>query len=136
MIKAKTKLQNFILFYIVQSQTSCVVIMTKYFVLLSVLLCFNFVVTTIEAQECGKGRSDFVGTIFGGKVTKKADWPWNVALIHRQAERFFCGGTLISSKHILSGKFATFFNCAGNELIFSVPRKLLIASKIKTFENP
>lgn len=32
-------------------------------------------------------------------------WPWLSALIDRESGKFFCGGSLISEQHILSGRF-------------------------------
>lgn len=42
--------------------------------------------------------------IFGGEKTKKGDWPWLVAFMRRKQEVFFCGGSLIGVKHVLSGE--------------------------------
>lgn len=59
---------------------------------------------TTKAQKCGKVRSEFGGTIFGGEKSRKTEFPWMVALVDRKLNKFFCGGTLISAKHVLSGK--------------------------------
>lgn len=53
-------------------------------------------------KTCGQVQG-FVGTVFGGEYVKPNQWPWIVALIHLEAG-YFCGGTLLSNKHVLSGK--------------------------------
>lgn len=41
--------------------------------------------------------------IFGGEKAEKGEFPWLVALFHREVDIFFCSGSLISNKHVLSG---------------------------------
>lgn len=60
-----------------------------------------------SAHICGQGRSEYNGEIVGGTQTTKGDWPWLVALTHGENDDFFCGGSLISAKHVLSGKVVT-----------------------------
>lgn len=55
-------------------------------------------------EECGK-RKGFIETSFGGQNTRKNEWPWLVALFYRETEVFFCGGSLLSRKHVMSGQF-------------------------------
>lgn len=59
------------------------------------------------ARICGQGRSEYIGQIVGGTKTTKGDWPWLVALTHGENDDFFCGGSLISAKHVLSGEVVT-----------------------------
>lgn len=42
------------------------------------------------------------GFIIGGSEAKRGQWPFMVALIIRPRNQFFCGGTLITNKHVLS----------------------------------
>lgn len=44
------------------------------------------------------------GFVVGGKEVKRGHWPFLVALLLLKNDAFFCGGNLISSKHVLSGK--------------------------------
>lgn len=62
-----------------------------------------FAISVANAKSCGR-RSNVVGTIFGGNKALKNEWPWLVAFVDRQSESFFCCGSLISSKHVLSGE--------------------------------
>lgn len=57
-----------------------------------------------EINKCGVQSSSFATRIFGGVETEKNEFPWLVAIHHRAARSFFCAGSLISAKHVLSGK--------------------------------
>jgi hypothetical protein len=61
-----------------------------------------------ECVECGK-RYGHSGLIFGGKEVKIGDWPWLVALVHKELNTFFCSGSLVSSRHVLTGLFFSDF---------------------------
>lgn len=69
-------------------------------------LVFSCFVCAIEAQQCGYGKSSFSAFAVGGGDSKKGNWPWIVALIHIESKQFFCGGSLVSAKHVLSGEIA------------------------------
>lgn len=56
--------------------------------------------------NCGAG-SISTSRILGGTETVKGQFPFLVALVRHPARRFFCGGNLISSKHVLTGTFKT-----------------------------
>jgi secreted trypsin-like serine protease len=46
------------------------------------------------------------GNLSGGQDTKRHSWPWLVALQYQRHEnfgQFFCAGSLVSAKHVLSG---------------------------------
>lgn len=49
-------------------------------------------------------NNDFALKIIGGKTSRRAAWPWQVAILNRYKEAF-CGGTLISPNWVLTGKF-------------------------------
>lgn len=55
-----------------------------------------------DNEQCKKGKS-FGGFIVGGKRAKKGDWRWVVALKHAPSGRYFCAGSLIINRHVLSG---------------------------------
>lgn len=68
------------------------------------MFCIIGMVNLSEAskEDCGT-RKVFVPYIFGGSSIQKAEWPWLVAFFHRIESKFFCSGSLVSKKHILSG---------------------------------
>lgn len=71
--------------------------------MLWILLKFSFLVVLVTSQECGivKYTSEL---IYGGQYAKKGAWPWLVAMHDATTEEFFCGSTLVSDKHILTGE--------------------------------
>lgn len=58
-----------------------------------------------QTKDCGK-RKGATGTAFGGNQVKRGEWPWLVAFTQRYEKEFFCGGNLISQKHVLSGEMS------------------------------
>ena len=56
-------------------------------------------------QECGR-RNVGSGLSVGGEPSKINAWPWLVAFAHRVVgnRSFFCGGSLVSAKHVVSGQ--------------------------------
>lgn len=52
-----------------------------------------------EAGNCGTAGVP-TGLIFGGVQSKKDQWPWLVALYSIDSDKYFCGGTLLSSQLI------------------------------------
>ncbi|CRL03695.1 CLUMA_CG016244, isoform A [Clunio marinus] len=52
-------------------------------------------------NQCGVSLSAS-GLIYNGKVVKRNQWPFLVALMYTADGKFFCGGTLISRSHVLT----------------------------------
>lgn len=71
--------------------------------LLVSLLLFVAFVTANEFNECGKPKM-YYGLVYGGNETQKGEFPFLAALYHIESDVVFCGGTLISAKHVLTGK--------------------------------
>lgn len=65
--------------------------------------------------ECGK-VSFSVGLAIGGRETERGQWPFLVALFNFEENQFFCGGNLISSKNVLTGKSCS--GLKGKEIYF------------------
>lgn len=63
-----------------------------------------------KSGDCGKS---FVGqgTCIGGEKIKQNSWPWIVILESEVKKVFFCGGSLISLKHVLTGKKSLITEC-------------------------
>jgi secreted trypsin-like serine protease len=71
------------------------------------LTCFSVIIGSLflltSAQECGnvKYTSEL---IYGGEYAKRGQWPWLCAVHDTVSDEFFCGSTLISKKHVLTGE--------------------------------
>lgn len=72
---------------------------TKWLCLATLAQCVIIVVS----QECGivKYSSEL---IFGGTYAKRGQWPWLCTLHDSASEEFFCGSTLISARHVVTGE--------------------------------
>lgn len=79
--------------------------------LMALTLVTNQPVQRHKRQElsCGVPRSEasFVSRIFEGESFDRGVWPWMVALLNNKSTppKFFCGGTLITNKKVVTGKF-------------------------------
>lgn len=63
---------------------------------------FLFDLMTTSAKECGIVK--FIEPqILGGSQISRGEWPFIAALYYTDDAKFFCGGTLISNKHVLTG---------------------------------
>lgn len=60
------------------------------------------VASQTQVQSCGH-RQGVIGKIVNGIKAKKNYWPWLVAFVKVPENSFFCGGSLISVQHALSG---------------------------------
>ena len=73
--------------------------------------------TLKNVLQCGQ-RVVVSGLIVGGNETKPGEWPWLVALTLNPSHSFFCGGTLISEKHVLSGELNEHFVALKNKFYY------------------
>merc|ERR1712080_400146 len=53
--------------------------------------------------QCGVKGGSANGRIVGGQETEVHEYPWQVGLVSRNGRSPWCGGTLISSTHVLTG---------------------------------
>lgn len=53
--------------------------------------------------SCGQIGTNVSERVFGGKEVAANKWKWLVAIYYKPSKQFKCGGSLISSKHVLSG---------------------------------
>lgn len=66
-------------------------------------LVLAFAVKLVTAHQCGELLFSKGFTIRGEAITR-GQWPYLVALVNVAENSFFCGGSLISAKHVLTGK--------------------------------
>lgn len=75
----------------------------EYLLLRIFLICVLGAFVAIAA-DCGRSN-EVVGLIYNGEKSTSGDWPWIAALFYRPANSFFCSGSLVSEKHLLSGEY-------------------------------
>jgi len=64
--------------------------------------------TAVEGGPRGATQANRITKIVGGVVTEENEYPWQVGLISSSGSRRpFCGGTLISSKEVLTAAHCT-----------------------------
>ena len=56
---------------------------------------------------CSCGKRNVATRIVGGEYTETNEYPWQVALVSSGRSHPWCGGTLISSRHILTAAHCT-----------------------------
>jgi len=58
----------------------------------------------MKVQSHGCGNVTFNAAMaIGGEIASPAQFPYLIALIYKPVKQFFCGGTLITNQHALSG---------------------------------
>lgn len=83
----------------------------NYLITIGAVICVAKVYSNVQTEKCGKirkikiNKTDFLDRVFGGTELSSVEYPWIVALQNRLTRSFFCAGSLISSKHVLSGSF-------------------------------
>lgn len=76
----------------------CEMLSANNFLLFFVLTSFG---SAFGEERCGSSAKG-TGLIIGGNFSDENQWPWLAALITRSESNFFCGGTLISKRHVLT----------------------------------
>lgn len=53
--------------------------------------------------ECGMAnKDDLADRIVGGSLAEPNEYPWIVAIMHMNNNQIWCGGSIITTEHILS----------------------------------
>lgn len=68
------------------------------------LLLVTILLIDVDCHNCGTVKILLEGRVTGGRLTEKGQWPFLAALYYAELPKFFCAATLISSKHVLTGK--------------------------------
>lgn len=76
----------------------------KGFLLVLIVTCEVYGQSRI-VQKCGIKNRASERIVGGNPVTKQGEWPWLVTFFYKFTGSFFCSGSLISQKHVVSGKF-------------------------------
>jgi secreted trypsin-like serine protease len=74
---------------------------------LSVIVIFiSFLATSSASKIQFCGRAQVAASFsFGSEFAMKGQWPWLVPLL-TTTDKYFCGSTIVSEKHLLSGNVA------------------------------
>lgn len=82
------------------------------------LILLLFLVHFAVCDDCGT-RQFTQPSVFGGKDAQIGQWPWFVRLFERVRlppfANFFCGATLLSDSHILTGLWVFFCDSLANK---------------------
>ena len=63
----------------------------------------------IEPCQCGQANRNKRGlVVVGGEETEANEYPWQVGLVSRTGKIPWCGGSLISKRHVLTAAHCTF----------------------------
>lgn len=62
----------------------------------------------VKNQECGvKKVSNPTPLLVGGMNTYPGQFPWLASLFFKVNDKFYCGASVISQRHLLTGEFTT-----------------------------
>lgn len=70
---------------------------------IKLLLIFIFVISSCKSNLNNCGLADRAGgLVINGVETTRGKWPWLVALFQAVSNKYFCGSTLLSNRHLLT----------------------------------
>jgi secreted trypsin-like serine protease len=73
----------------------------------TILVFFITFLATCNGQNCGRVKVEGALSI-GSEYAVKGEWPWLVPLLRNDNDKYFCGSTIVSEMHLLTGKIAIF----------------------------
>uniref|UniRef100_A0A336KTY5 CSON014320 protein n=1 Tax=Culicoides sonorensis TaxID=179676 RepID=A0A336KTY5_CULSO len=77
------------------------------FALIFVLLHVPCDAEVLSHCTCGRSNQNFVSRIVGGRETSRHEYPWVVGIVSEDG-LINCGGSIISSRHVLSAGHCVF----------------------------
>lgn len=92
--------------YIFRQSNLWAVMMKHYWLICTfVLSTFGTGVLQVQGFRCGI-KNYTRSLIVKGSITQRGEWPFLTALheVEREKFSFFCGGSLITEQHVLTGK--------------------------------
>lgn len=110
--------------------------------IVSLIIIVSKITKGIPSYEgyCGTQHEMSSNRIFGGEVIQKEnnEFPWVVSFHLRAKETFFCAGSLISDRHVLSGMIkphvcAKILNRIGSDVVKPRLNLILIGICFKIF---
>lgn len=93
------------------------------------LIIFQLCGNQVEENECGTTNCT-LPLVAKGTQTHRGEWPFLTALYLVEGPKYQCGGTLISSKHVLTGTIESMIRAAGFTISL-LTFQLLIALTIR-----
>jgi len=71
---------------------------------IAIISLITFYACAIDVPPINCGTTNFTaGLITKGTAAARGEWPFLAALFYAEEKLFFCGGSLISAKHVLTG---------------------------------
>jgi secreted trypsin-like serine protease len=80
-----------------------VLVIKVFLIVCSIFVQINTKLVKESKITCGK-RSGVIGNIIDGESLRRGSFPWLVAFRCLSTNQFFCGGSLVSDRHIVSGE--------------------------------
>jgi secreted trypsin-like serine protease len=68
-----------------------------------IVLFFITFLATANGQDCGCIKVA-VSFSIGSEYAVRGQWPWLVPLLKNDSDKFFCGSTIVSDRHLLTGE--------------------------------
>lgn len=63
-----------------------------------------FVKSSNTFNDCGIPTGVITGFVYGGDEVVEGQWPWVVPLFNKNSGHYFCGSSIITNRHLLSGE--------------------------------
>lgn len=68
---------------------------------------FLFQIVQPTDLECGSVTKSDIPLVLNGEQSRRGDWPF-IAALYKKPYKFYCGGTVVSTKHVLTGRSVEF----------------------------